>query len=1086
MLKWSGLLILALVGVMGVVFYLLASSLNGQEVRTLLDREVGAATGRHLSIEGDISVRPSLFPVVEIEGVSFSNADWSETAVMLRADRLVGQFSVLQLLMGRLVLEEVSIDGAELLLETDAEGRNNWDFSAVASADGNEGLLTPSVTTLDQINDVLASLLSITSYVDEFYINDLSVQYVNVVVETARDYDIDWVGMEAADQDQRIVVDISAGASRRNQSLHLEVYGGKNFLDGQEDLGLTIVIDAEKWKGQLTGALFPQQNVTAVDLEMVLDVTDGESFYHDLEWTTVLPEWPGTIEPMSLDFRALIQGTLKHPSLDRVRLKADGKQGSWARFNGQVSDVLDEAGIAGQFSAHISTPSRYGASFLYDPAFWSDLEDFDLGPLTLTGDVGGRFSNPFIQNATLEWGQKGDMRVSARNLALNAAPFMLSCDMSFALHDERFISSMLSRLIQPPFADLPPIVGGVKATLRLDSPSAGQLNAENVDIHIGEESSMQAVLTGRVTDLLGRIDPVLAVNVKAGSDMLIHKFATALAPDGWPGEPLPLAPVEGNAMLVRGETGELGLNITSLDLGDTDIARISLTSIIPNLHDLDKAEVGLKVTAKDNPRLRGIIKGFLPGNIYLSRMPPLGEVNLSTTIQRRGQKMAIPSFNAQTSGSLPMTVSVRGEGFFASVSGMEGAIVFKGPDMHALVDAVSNLLASEGIGSDQFGQAFLPSTKGFKVEGRVVVGEDNLTVSGFSAIFSDSRLLAELHIKDDSGRPQVTLAVTDASLYLPEISDLLMLADNEPVPETELKSRIFQADDFSIPILADFDMVATVAGEVIGFDGPILNSLNMDMALERGALHLRRGLGATTKGNFSLSGNWNIAGEGEPTAALALDINDISLGSLLHRTEVAEWLIGAPMSGSVKGRLKGLSPADLAASFTGQVDLSVGPGEIDKSVIDWLGGDLIGSIYSVLNPFAETTPYSQLICAEARLPFVDGFANFERKIAVETKRVALMASGRIDLGQEHIELSLASTPKEGFGPSLGGGALVGLAGPLDDPKIVLDTWGASKKAISVGTSIMTGGISSLLEAVFDRLTREANLCQSVAGVSTLQ
>ncbi|NQV43713.1 MAG: AsmA family protein [Rhodospirillales bacterium] len=1005
MLKWSGILILALVGVVGGVFYLLASSLNGEEVRILIDREVGAATGRHLSIEGDISVRPSLFPVVELEGVSFSNADWSETAVMLRADHLFAQLSLLQLLMGSFVLEEISIDGAELLLETDAEGRNNWDFAAATSAGGNRDLLTPSVTTLDQINDVLASLLSITSYVDEFYINDLSVQYVNVGVETARVYDIDWVGMEAADQDQRIVVDISAGASRRNQSLHLEVYGGKKFLDRQEDMGLAIAIDAEKWKGQLTGALVPQQNVTAVDLEIVLDVTDGESFYHDLGWATVLPEWSGTIEPISLDFRALIQGPLRHPSLDRVKLKVHGKQESWARFNGQISDVLNEADVAGQLSAQIGTPSRYGVLFLNDPAFWSEVEDVDLGPLTLTGEVGGRLLNPSIQNATLEWGKKEDIR---------------------------------------------------------------------------------ATITGRVTDLFGLIAPVLVVNVKAGSDLLIHRFATALAPDGWPGEPLPLAPVEGNATLVRGETGELGLNITALDLGDTDIARISLTSIIPNLHDLDKAEVDLEATVKDSPRLRGILKGFVPGNIYLSRMPPLGEINFSGTIQRRGQKVVIPSFNAQTGGSLPMTVSVRGEGFFASMSGMDGAIVFKGPDMYALVDAVSNLLASESIGPDQFDQTFLPSTKGFQVEGRVVAGEDTLTVSGFSATFSDSHLLAELHIKDDSGRPQVTLAVTDASLYLPEISDLLMLADNEPVPETELKSRIFQADDFSIPILADFDMVATVAGEVIGFDSPILDSLNMDMVLERGTLHLRRGLGATTKGNFSLSGNWNIAGEGEPTAVLALDINDISLGSLLHRTEVADWLRGAPMSGSVKGRLKGLSPADLAASFTGQVDLSVGPGEIDKSVIDWLGGDLISSIYSALNPFAETIPYSQLLCAEARLPFVEGIADFERKIALETKRVALMASGQIDLGQERIELSLASTPKEGFGPSLGGGALVGLAGSLDDPKIVLDTWGVSKKAISVGTSILTGGISSLLETIFDRLTKESNLCQSVAGVSTLQ
>lgn len=191
------------------------------------------------------------------------------------------------------------------------------------------------------------------------------------------------------------------------------------------------------------------------------------------------------------------------------------------------------------------------------------------------------------------------------------------------------------------------------------------------------------------------------------------------------------------------------------------------------------------------------------------------------------------------------------------------------------------------------------------------------------------------------------------------------------------------------------------------------------------------------------------------------------------------------MSGTVKGRLRGVSSADLAASFTGQIDLSVGPGEIDKSVIDWLGGDLVGTIYSKMNPFAETTPYSQLLCAEARLPFVNGVSEFERKIALETKRVALMASGRIDLGEESIDISLASTPKEGFGPALGG-SLVRLKGRLDDPALALDTWGASKKAISVGTSILTGGVSSLLETIFDRMTRETNLCQAVSGTPVTQ
>ena len=190
------------------------------------------------------------------------------------------------------------------------------------------------------------------------------------------------------------------------------------------------------------------------------------------------------------------------------------------------------------------------------------------------------------------------------------------------------------------------------------------------------------------------------------------------------------------------------------------------------------------------------------------------------------------------------------------------------------------------------------------------------------------------------------------------------------------------------------------------------------------------------------------------------------------------------LSGTVKGTMRGLSPSALAASFTGGANLSLGPGQIDKKMLDWLGGDLIRNLYTSINPFSKTLPYSQLECGEARLVFTNGLTSFKKGVAVETNQIAMISDGQIDLGRETMDLSFASTPKEGIGPTISGsGTFARLKGRLNDPKISIGEWDIAKRALSVGASILTGGVSTLVETMFDQLNRKSNHCQIVANAS---
>src|SRR5688572_22755287 len=121
-LRWIGGVVLVL---FVAIALFLAVGLN--TLREPIANAVTKATGRELVIEGDLKpVWSWLHPRIRVEGVTFANAEWGKADYLLNANAIEASVSVLPLLVGRIVLPEVHLEGAELALERDADGRRNW------------------------------------------------------------------------------------------------------------------------------------------------------------------------------------------------------------------------------------------------------------------------------------------------------------------------------------------------------------------------------------------------------------------------------------------------------------------------------------------------------------------------------------------------------------------------------------------------------------------------------------------------------------------------------------------------------------------------------------------------------------------------------------------------------------------------------------------------------------------------------------------------------------------------------------------------------------------------------------------------
>jgi len=138
MKKWgkilSVLVVLLIAGLAAGIAIL--KSIDFNEYRGLIAQMAKEQTGRDLTISGSLNLELSLNPAVAVEGVTFANASWGTRKEMASLKRLAAEVELLPLLSGDIRIKRVVLEGLDLLLETDAKGRANWEISAAQQPSG--------------------------------------------------------------------------------------------------------------------------------------------------------------------------------------------------------------------------------------------------------------------------------------------------------------------------------------------------------------------------------------------------------------------------------------------------------------------------------------------------------------------------------------------------------------------------------------------------------------------------------------------------------------------------------------------------------------------------------------------------------------------------------------------------------------------------------------------------------------------------------------------------------------------------------------------------------------------------------------
>ncbi|MBC7952021.1 MAG: AsmA family protein [Rhodospirillaceae bacterium] len=127
-----------MVGVVAAV-----KSMDFNRIKGVVSEQVRATTGRNLVIAGPLELRLGLVPRIIATGITLSNAPGGSRAEMVKIERAEAEISLLPLLKREIRVNRLIVSSPDILVETDAKGRGNWEFTP-APADAKDAKPTAS------------------------------------------------------------------------------------------------------------------------------------------------------------------------------------------------------------------------------------------------------------------------------------------------------------------------------------------------------------------------------------------------------------------------------------------------------------------------------------------------------------------------------------------------------------------------------------------------------------------------------------------------------------------------------------------------------------------------------------------------------------------------------------------------------------------------------------------------------------------------------------------------------------------------------------------------------------------------------
>jgi len=112
--------------VLGAYFFL--STYDYNRLKPRITKAAKDATGRELTLAGNLDVKISLSPTLTAEQITLQNAPWGSRPDLATLKRLEVQIGLLPLILGRIEVKRLILVKPDIIVETDESGKLNLEF----------------------------------------------------------------------------------------------------------------------------------------------------------------------------------------------------------------------------------------------------------------------------------------------------------------------------------------------------------------------------------------------------------------------------------------------------------------------------------------------------------------------------------------------------------------------------------------------------------------------------------------------------------------------------------------------------------------------------------------------------------------------------------------------------------------------------------------------------------------------------------------------------------------------------------------------------------------------------------------------
>jgi uncharacterized protein involved in outer membrane biogenesis len=373
-----------------------------QQLSQWLAEHVSAASGRDFRIHGDLSVR--ILPTIAVvaDDIELANADWGSRPEMVKLRRAAFEVELWPLLQGVTRILGISVEGVDLLLETDAQGRVNWAF-------GRPGTVAEGRASVE---DAAIEL-------DRFSVTDALIRYNDARSGKTYALVIPTLHAESIGAGTHVVAEFEIG--QRRWQLEGEVGRFGTLFAGQEDWPYELRLATAGATGTASGQIGTGRHAGTLQSKSTVRIDDAAVL------AGLVPD-PAAI-PLPLELSGVLQRTTEALRIESMRLSLAGQA------------------VEGKVTLHTGQPRQHIEAELSSPAI--DIANLRRGqhdrsgPTPAAGPPGPLFGNKPLPGLAMPT-MPIQLKLRVERLAVPGAPTVSALAAQVRSESERLVVKPLS------------------------------------------------------------------------------------------------------------------------------------------------------------------------------------------------------------------------------------------------------------------------------------------------------------------------------------------------------------------------------------------------------------------------------------------------------------------------------------------------------------------------------------------------------------------------------------------------------------------------------------------------------------------